>query len=248
MDSLFESRVNRFKGTLLVPNSGIQRDLARSLTMTMNNMASAMKQNVYAPEYSFNDIEIDMQNTFKEQATGIANAYMTQQQAYSDLVVNRIVEQIYGQTRYTPSTPLIDQQEKENTINIFMLLPLFFLNELRLKMKKHNIERLDIDEYHEVVNKVLAKTNSRIGNIVDKVNFTDFMEKTQNSLIGVGITKAIWVARDMGQHKRPSHHNILNGQVYDLRDGIYDPDADMMIQCGQLNGCRCIPKIVSNLA
>lgn len=258
MDSLFESRVNRFKGTLLVPNSGIQRDLARTLTSTVNNMYAGVNDFIYAPDYNIDDIETDMQNTFRKQMEGVSDFYITQQQTYSDLVVNRIVEQMYGQTRYTPSVPLIDQQEQENTINIFMLLPLFFFKEIKRLIEQKNISKTDLtvmefgddiaSEYRSILNKAKDSTLRKIPTMVDKVNFTDFIEKTQNSLIGVGITKAVWTARDVGQHKRPSHHNILNGQVYDLRDGIYDPDADMMIQCGQLNGCRCIPKIISNIA
>lgn len=258
MDNLFESRVNRFKGTLLIPNSGIQRQLARTLTSTVNNMYDGVNEFIYSPEYNLDDIEIDMNNIFRKQMESVSDFYMTQQEEYSKLVINRIVEQMYGTQRYTPAPLTVDKQEQENTINTFMLLPLFFFKDVKRLMENKGISKTDLtgieygsevaSEYRSILTKAKENTIKHVSVIADSTNFKDFIEKTQDGLISVGLTKAIWTARDLGQHKRYTHHNVMNGQLYDLRDGLYDPDYGDNIQCGQLNGCRCIPKIVSNVA
>lgn len=59
----------------------------------------------------------------------------------------------------------------------------------------------------------------------------------------VGITKFEWVHSGGGMRPRQSHIDHyptgLNGGIFDLAKGAYDPDAEMWILPAQLPNCRC---------
>lgn len=59
-----------------------------------------------------------------------------------------------------------------------------------------------------------------------------------------GITKAKWVHIGGGKTDRKTHidkaPNGLNGAIFDLRKGIYDPTVEKNIQPAELPFCRCI--------
>lgn len=59
-----------------------------------------------------------------------------------------------------------------------------------------------------------------------------------------GITKAKWVHLGGGKTDRKTHiakaPNGLNGAIFDLAKGIYDPAVDKFIQPAELPFCRCI--------
>lgn len=58
-----------------------------------------------------------------------------------------------------------------------------------------------------------------------------------------GITKAKWVHIGGGKTDRKTHKdktpNGLNGAIFDLREGIYDPSVDKKIFPAELPFCRC---------
>ena len=109
-------------------------------------------------------------------------------------------------------------------------------------MLEENVQKeKDIDEALLLAKERTLKKTKTLSN---EFNFNDFLKEATDILTSKGITRAIWHARNMGQHIRPSHHYIMNGQEYDLRVGMFDPDYGDYCQCGELNGCRCIPKII----
>ena len=69
--------------------------------------------------------------------------------------------------------------------------------------------------------------------------------------LALGITEAVWI-HVPGQYTSREAHIKLNGQAYDLRTGIYDPEVEKNIQCGELPFCRCIyrakmPELIANV-
>jgi SPP1 gp7 family putative phage head morphogenesis protein len=56
----------------------------------------------------------------------------------------------------------------------------------------------------------------------------------------LGITQAKWRHSTGGKVPRPSHIGPkMNGQLYDLKKGMYDPDEGQFVYPGQLINCRC---------
>ena len=57
-----------------------------------------------------------------------------------------------------------------------------------------------------------------------------------------GITRAKWLHSHGGKSPRKSHLHVMNGQEFDLAEGLYDPDPRVRrkIQPGTLIGCKCV--------
>ena len=54
----------------------------------------------------------------------------------------------------------------------------------------------------------------------------------------LGITQARWQHSSAGREPRPSHV-AMNGKLFDLAKGMWDPDEGQWILPGQLPNCRC---------
>lgn len=64
----------------------------------------------------------------------------------------------------------------------------------------------------------------------------------------LGITQAKWLHSHAGKVPRPSHE-AMNGKLYDIAEGMWDPDADgkgrgRFIFPGELINCRCVSRSV----
>lgn len=59
----------------------------------------------------------------------------------------------------------------------------------------------------------------------------------------LGITQAIWQHSSAGKEPRPTHV-AMNGKVFELKQGMYDPDEGEWILPGQLINCRCSSRAV----
>ena len=59
----------------------------------------------------------------------------------------------------------------------------------------------------------------------------------------LGITQAIWQHSSAGKEPRPSHV-AMNGKIFELRQGMFDPDEGEWILPGQLINCRCTSRAV----
>lgn len=61
-----------------------------------------------------------------------------------------------------------------------------------------------------------------------------------------GITMARWTHSKAGRTPRPTHRHLLDGQEFDLREGLFDPDpkVNKKIHCGELINCRCTARII----
>jgi len=59
----------------------------------------------------------------------------------------------------------------------------------------------------------------------------------------LGITQAIWQHSAGGKEPRPSHV-AMNGKVFDLKRGMWDPDEQEWVLPGQLINCRCTSRAI----
>lgn len=64
--------------------------------------------------------------------------------------------------------------------------------------------------------------------------------------IDAGLFTAIWKHSHAGKKPRPSHLNIMDGQEFDLREGLFDPDPKVRkkVLPGFLPRCRCTHRVV----
>jgi SPP1 gp7 family putative phage head morphogenesis protein len=62
---------------------------------------------------------------------------------------------------------------------------------------------------------------------------------TRERLKSYGLTKGKWMHTSSGRTYRDSHVE-MDGEIYDLEDGCYDPDYEGYIQPGELVNCHCV--------
>lgn len=60
--------------------------------------------------------------------------------------------------------------------------------------------------------------------------------------ISLGLTNAVWI-HVPGQYTSRESHIMLDGQGFDLRTGIFDPEVQRNIQCAELPYCRCVYRV-----
>lgn len=65
---------------------------------------------------------------------------------------------------------------------------------------------------------------------------------TRARCIEQGLTRARWLHSHGGKVPRKSHLHVMDGQEYNLAEGLYDPDPKIKrkIQAGELINCRCL--------
>jgi uncharacterized protein with gpF-like domain len=68
---------------------------------------------------------------------------------------------------------------------------------------------------------------------------------TRTRAIEQGLVTAIWKHSFASKHPRRTHIE-MDGEPFDLREGMYDPDPRVKryIHAGELPGCKCIHRIV----
>jgi SPP1 gp7 family putative phage head morphogenesis protein len=92
---------------------------------------------------------------------------------------------------------------------------------------------------------ITAEIDSIHGKMLDRVKLIarDQTNKATNAMTKaryeeLGIEKAVWQHNAGGKTFRESHVK-MDGEVFVLADGMYDPDEETNIQPGELPFCRC---------
>lgn len=62
---------------------------------------------------------------------------------------------------------------------------------------------------------------------------------SRRRLLDYGVTKGKWMHTASGKTYRDSHVD-MDGEIYDLEDGCYDPDYGAKVQPGELVNCHCV--------
>ncbi len=76
----------------------------------------------------------------------------------------------------------------------------------------------------------------------DQSNKANFIISRARTL-ETGITRAIWV-HIPGKKTSRETHRAMNGQEFDLREGLYDPAVNKKIFPGELINCNCTYRII----
>lgn len=65
-----------------------------------------------------------------------------------------------------------------------------------------------------------------------------FENLSTDRMLAIGVDEAEWLHTGGSNHPRKSHV-AMTGQIFDLRKGLYDPEAEQYVMPGELPGCRC---------
>lgn len=97
------------------------------------------------------------------------------------------------------------------------------------------------------LNETVAENKEQIIKKVDKSKIDRFSESVNNhasnlcqkdNLKSIGITEGSWI-HVAGKFTSRETHKKMNGKVFNLSIGLYDPDVKKNVLCGELPYCRC---------
>ena len=132
----------------------------------------------------------------------------------------------------------IVQANIASNVQLIKSIPSTYLSKVETIVNQGVVAGRDLGSIVEGIEALHSVTRDRAKMIArDQVNkATQAMTKARYE--DLGITKAIWQHNAGGKTFRESHVK-MDGKVFDLEKGMYDPSVEDFIQPGFLIACRC---------
>lgn len=123
-------------------------------------------------------------------------------------------------------------------VNLIKSIPQKYLTDVQSAVWSSVRVGGDMGQLSRKLRKQYGLTIERAGFIASDQNAkaTATIENTRRQELG--INNAIWEHSHAGKVPRPSHL-AMDGKVFDLRKGMWDPEVQEFILPGQLPRCRC---------
>lgn len=96
----------------------------------------------------------------------------------------------------------------------------------------------DLNRMTEALKKSFGVTERRAAMIARDQTNKSTQNLSRQRLTDYGVTKGKWMHTSAGKTYRDSHVE-MDGEIYDLEEGCYDPDYGDFIQPGELVNCHC---------
>lgn len=97
----------------------------------------------------------------------------------------------------------------------------------------------DLGRMTEALKKSFGVTERRAAMISRDQTNKATQNLTRQRLMDYGVTQGKWLHTSAGKTYRDSHLE-MDGEIYDLEEGCYDPDYGDFIQPGELVNCHCV--------
>lgn len=145
--------------------------------------------------------------------------------------------------RMTPAMKDILQATVEQNVNLIKSIPQKYLTEVQGMVMRSVQTGRDAGQLYSDIREQFGVTRRRAALIArDQSNkaTSAFQVARQKE---AGITQAVWMHSKGGKEPRPTHV-AMDGKVYDVAKGMYDPAVGEFIYPGQLINCRCVMRSV----
>ena len=104
-------------------------------------------------------------------------------------------------------------------------------------------EGLDYDALRKELKATRGFDQARADRVVlDQINKINQQVQAANAK-SIGCTQAIW-KHVPGQYTSRKSHIEMDGQTFNLSEGLYDSEVGRKVQCGELPFCRCVARFV----
>ena len=169
---------------------------------------------------------------YNEQAINkIHKKYFDQQYFYTRQQINDNVKTFFNEGAEVKDVVFNNDNVESNRDFLYAIMGLFFIK-AEEKLNKGV-------SFSSAVREAFGIAKRRAKNVSLWVNREDTKNGLFSTLKEKGVTKYIWTYTYRSKKERLTHKNILNGQVFDIDEGLYDPDVDRNILPAELIGCRC---------
>lgn len=149
--------------------------------------------------------------------------------------------------QYTDAQKEVIQQITTESVNLIKSIPQQYLKNVQKVVSASFIRGQDMVSVTEYVKKLLPKIGEQAFNRAALIARDQTNKATQNTMIAnamaLGATQARWI-HVPGTYSSRITHKHMNGQIFNLADGLYDSDVMRSVKPGELIYCNCQMAII----
>lgn len=252
------------KGNILRINHSTQLQYVKSLNSLVDKMTKDVKTKVlelfksntaetyFAQDDSIasqariltNALTIKWDDIFASHSKPKAKKMVKQQSDASAYSLKTSLKELSG--GLTISTDILTGTLKDITtaavaenVSLIKSIPQQYLHQVKGAVMRSITTGNGLQDLVPAIEKYDGMTKRRAKNIAldqtRKVYNSLNTERTQK----IGLEQGEWLHSGGGIHPRETHIGSLDGKIYNLKEGLYDPDVGYNIQPGQLPNCKC---------
>lgn len=191
------------------------------------------------------DLANQWQDRFDEAAKDMADYFAKSAHERSDGALKAALRKAGFTVEFRPTAAQRDILKATVQANVSLIksIPEQYLAQVQGSVMRAVQVGGDLGALVEELQKHHGVTRRRASFIARDQNAKANAAMTRNRQTEVGITEAIWVHSGGGKHPRASHLKAGRDRIrFDLREGWYDPDAEMHVLPGELPNCRCVAR------
>jgi SPP1 gp7 family putative phage head morphogenesis protein len=240
------------------PNAGIRQRYQRRMTALIREMADSVAywlqaQRKAAPpvlatdstpaeqmQFEFMKLAERWQDKFDDMAPKVAASFLKNQFRGTSAAMRMALREAGWSIEFTMTPAMRDAFEASLAENVGLIksIPAQYLQEVEGIVMRNYAAGRDLKSmaaeirarYHVAANRAVLISR-------DQANKSSAVVQRARQL-EIGIKKSIWMHSHAGKEPRRSHV-AMNGKIYEVDKGMYDPDVKAFIFPGQLINCRC---------
>ncbi|QDX29547.1 phage head morphogenesis protein [Dickeya poaceiphila] len=187
------------------------------------------------------EIMAGWQKKFDERAKEIALWFVNRSNTYASTSVSNKLRAA-GMTvnfKVTPEVKNVLDSLYETQVTLIKSIPEQYLTQIGVLVQESVTRGRDVGYLKDELKKRYGVTERRA-----KVIARDQNAKASNAIAverckSAGITEAIWVHRAGGSKTYRESHVKMNGEVFSISKGCWDPHERQHVMPGQLVNCKC---------
>ena len=245
------------------PNAGIRQRYRRRLSDLIREMADSVEywleaQRKATPpvlatdstpaeqmQFEFRKLAERWQGKFDDMAPKVAEAFLKNQFRGTSAAMRMALREAGWSIEFTMTPAMRDAFEASLAENVGLIksIPAQYLQEVEGIVMRNYAAGRDLKSmaaeirgrYHVAANRAVLISRDQSNKCSAVVQRARQLE--------IGIKQGIWMHSHAGKEPRRSHV-AMNGKIYEVDKGMYDPDVKAFIFPGQLINCRCTSRSV----
>jgi SPP1 gp7 family putative phage head morphogenesis protein len=245
------------------PNQGLRMMYQRALMRMITDMASSVEYWLKAqrrgdpPELAQDETPAEKmkrelrklserwQGRFDDMAPKVAESFLKNQFKGTDAAMRMALRDAGWSVEFTMTPAMRDAFEASLAENVGLIksIPSQYLQEVEGIVMRNYAAGRDLKSMAAEIRERYAVAANRAVLIArDQSNKCSAVVQRARQ-IEIGIKQSIWMHSHAGKEPRRSHM-AMNGKIYEVDKGMYDPDVKDFIFPGQLINCRCVGRSV----
>lgn len=186
--------------------------------------------------------------SIEQTAPKLAAYFATSVQKRVDTDLKKILKEGGFAVEVRPTKAMQDVQAAsiEENVSLIKSIPEQYLGQVEQAVARVYANGHDLKQLTDELQKRFKVSKKRAAFIARDQSSKLTSQVNRIRSIENGLTVARWAHSRAGRVPRPTHLHLMNGQEFDLREGLFDPDpkVNRKVFPGELINCRCIARTV----